>query len=111
MTDYLTKAIFELGVKDWVLRGKPTTESEFNSMFRKVIGKTSNYSAIESDKPSDFGVTWKQVSDKMKAFKQGKDVYVTIPNPNKNETNKRFIRVNAKTVWTKTNPFSMKLEG
>ena len=50
-------------------------------------------------------------SDKMKAFKQGKDVYVTIPNPNKNETNKRFIRVNAKTVWTKTNPFSMKLEG
>ena len=51
------------------------------------------------------------VSDKMKAFKQGKDVYVTIPNPNKNETNKRFIRVNAKTVWTKTNPFSMKLEG
>ena len=68
MTDYLTKAIFELGVKDWVLRGKPTTEAEFNSMFRKVTGADSNGTAIESDKTSDFGVTWKQVSDKKKAL-------------------------------------------
>ena len=68
MTDVSTSLI-ELDVKEWVLRGEPTTEAEFNSMFRKVIGKTSNDSAIESDKPSDFGVTWKQVSDKMKALK------------------------------------------
>ena len=68
MTDVSTSLI-ELDVKEWVLRGEPTTEAQFNSMFRKVIGKTSNDSAIESDKPSDFGVTWKQVSDKMKALK------------------------------------------
>jgi hypothetical protein len=24
---------------------------------------------------------------------------LTIPNPNTNETNKRFIRINAKDVW------------
>lgn len=33
------------------------------------------------------------------AFKQGKNVMLTIPNPNTNETNKRFIRVPAKDVW------------
>jgi len=70
MTDIIT-SLRELGIKDWILRGEgePTTEAEFNSMFRKVTGKTSNDTAIESDKPSDFGVTWKQVSDKMKALK------------------------------------------
>lgn len=36
-----------------------------------------------------------------KAFDAGKRVMVTIENPNKNETNKRFIRVEAKTIWKK----------
>ena len=68
MTDYLAKALFQLYVKEFVLRGEPTTEAEFNAMFRKVTGADSNGSAIESSKPSDFGVTWKQVSDKKKAL-------------------------------------------
>jgi len=29
------------------------------------------------------------------AWRQGKRVMLTVPNPNKNETNKRFIRVEA----------------
>ncbi len=33
------------------------------------------------------------------AWVKGKNVMVTIPNPNEQETNKRFIRVNAKDVW------------
>ena len=33
------------------------------------------------------------------AFKKGKNVVLTIPNPNTNETNKRFIKVPAKEVW------------
>jgi hypothetical protein len=32
-------------------------------------------------------------------FKKGKNVMLTIKNPNTNETNKPFIRVNAKDVW------------
>jgi hypothetical protein len=36
---------------------------------------------------------------KWNAFIAGKNVMVTIPNPNKHETNKRFIRVNARDVW------------
>ena len=59
-------ALHALGIDGWVLRGEPTTEDEFNTMFRKVTGADSNNNAIESDKPSDFGVTWKQVSDKLK---------------------------------------------
>ena len=63
MTDIAT-ALNELGIQEWVLRGEPTTEAEFNEMFRKVTGADSNGSAIESSNPSDFGVTWKQASDK-----------------------------------------------
>jgi hypothetical protein len=38
---------------------------------------------------------------KFKAFMKGKKVFVTIPNPNTNETNKPFIRVPAEQVWRK----------
>jgi hypothetical protein len=34
--------------------------------------------------------------NQIKAWKAGKRVMLTVPNPNKNETNKRFIRVEAK---------------
>lgn len=40
--------------------------------------------------------------NQQKAFMQGKPVMVTIENPNKNETNKPFIRVPANTVWKPT---------
>ena len=41
--------------------------------------------------------------NKQEAFKQGKNVMLTIPNPNKKERNKPFIRVNAKEVWGNPN--------
>jgi len=53
--------IKKLGIEDFVLRGEPTNEVEFKKMFRKVVGKTDDGSAIESDNPSDFGVTWDQI--------------------------------------------------
>ena len=60
----IAQALSELGIKEWVLRGEPTNETEFNAMFRKVTGADANGSAIESSTPSDFGTTWKAVSDK-----------------------------------------------
>ena len=63
MTDTAT-ALSSLGVTEWVLRGEPTSETEFNAMFRKVTGSDANGSAIESDDPADWGVTWSQVSAK-----------------------------------------------
>ena len=64
----IASALSSLGVKEWVLRGEPTTEAEFNSMFRKVTGADSNGSAIESADPKDWGTTWKAVSDKKAAL-------------------------------------------
>jgi hypothetical protein len=61
----IANAISALGIREWVLRGEPTSETEFNSMFRKVTG-SNNGTAIESSTPSDFGTTWKAVSDKKK---------------------------------------------
>ncbi len=60
----VTDALTELGITEWVLRGEPTTEAEFNQMFRKVTGADANGSAVESSTPSDFGVTWSQISAK-----------------------------------------------
>ena len=37
--------------------------------------------------------------NQLSAFLRGKNVMLTIPNPNTNETNKRFIRVPAREVW------------
>ena len=60
----ITEALQELNITEWVLRGTPTTEEEFNQMFRKVTGSDANGTAIESSDPADFGVTWAQVSAK-----------------------------------------------
>jgi len=63
-----SEALSELGITEWVMRGEPTDESQFKSMFRKVTGADSSGTAIESADTSDWGVTWKQVSDKMTAI-------------------------------------------
>ena len=50
--------------EQWVLRGEPTTEGEFNEMFRRIIGEDYNGTAIESDNPDNWGVSWTTVSAK-----------------------------------------------
>ena len=60
----IATALTELGVTEWVLRGEPTTETEFGLMFRKVTGADANGSAIESSNPADWGTTWAAVSAK-----------------------------------------------
>ena len=37
--------------------------------------------------------------NKTRAYWAGKNPWITIDNPNKNETNKRCIRVKANTLW------------
>ena len=58
----IANALTSLGIKEWVLRGEPTNEEEFNQMFRKVTGADENGSAIESADPKDWGVTYAQVA-------------------------------------------------
>ena len=64
----VSEALSELSITEWVMRGEPTSEVEFKEMFRKVTGADTNGSAIETDDTSKWGVTWKQVSDKMTAI-------------------------------------------
>ena len=65
MATTAAEALSALGITEWVMRGEPASEDDFNTMFAKVTGADSNGSAIESSDPSDFGVTWTQVSAKM----------------------------------------------
>lgn len=60
----VAEALSELGITEWVLRGEPTTEAEFNEMFRKVTGADANGTAVESSDPADFGTTWSAVLTK-----------------------------------------------
>jgi len=62
----IAQALTSLGVTEWVLRGEPTNEEEFNQMFRKVTGADANGSAIESADPIDWGTTWTKVSAEKK---------------------------------------------
>ena len=64
----VAEALQELKITEWVLRGEPTNEDEFKSMFTKVTGQDENGTAIESSDESKWGVSWKQISDKMAAI-------------------------------------------
>ena len=57
---------------------------------------------------SDDRTELQKVNDKMKAHLKGKNVMLTIANPNKNETAKPFIRVPAKQECRHTGTFIMK---
>lgn len=47
----------------------------------------------------DYMETSDRIMNQLKAFRAGKKVMVTMDNPNKNETNKPRVRVNARDVW------------
>ena len=64
----VAEALQELKITEWVLRGEPTNEDEFKSMFTKGTGQDENGTAIESSDESKWGVSWKQISDKMAAI-------------------------------------------
>ena len=64
----VSDALVDLGITSWVLRGEPTTEDEFNAMFRKITGEDANGAGIESSDTDDFGVTWSQITAKQTAL-------------------------------------------
>ena len=69
MTDIrISDALTALGVDEFVLRGEPSNQSDFEAMFTKVTGADENGTAIESSNPSDFGTTWSAVKAKKDAL-------------------------------------------
>tara|TARA_B100001094_G_scaffold180108_2_gene174414 strand:- start:716 stop:958 length:243 start_codon:yes stop_codon:yes gene_type:complete len=72
----------------------------------KKSSKTSYTSKGEIGRPMrsrlrhlDEGYESQRIMNQLTAFLKGKKVMLTIPNPNKNETNKPMIKVPAHTVW------------
>ena len=47
----------------------------------------------------DYMASGERMSNQRAAWAKGKNVVLTIPNPNPNETNKRFIRIGARDLW------------
>jgi hypothetical protein len=47
----------------------------------------------------DYRGSIQEQYNKYQAFLRGKNVMLTIENPNKNETNKKYIKVPAREVW------------
>ena len=50
----------------------------------------------------DFIESGQRIVHQAEAFRKGKKVMVTIPNPNKHETKRRFIRVPATEIWKRS---------
>jgi hypothetical protein len=50
---------------------------------------------IRNDVRRDYMDSLDRSINQIKAYAKGKRVMLTVPNPNKNETNKRFIRIAA----------------
>ena len=53
-----------LDAPNFILRGEPTNETEFNEMLY-IVSWDENGQQTESNDPSGFGVTWSQVSAKL----------------------------------------------
>jgi len=74
MEIHLAQAIGELmGDLGWLMRGVPTNETEFNTMFKKITGIDDQGTSIESDNPDDFGITWDQVVAKHTEMQTAED--------------------------------------
>lgn len=97
----VSQALSELGITEWVLRGEPTTEAEFNQMFRKVTGADANGSAIESSDPADFGTDWATVKAKVDEL--------TAAEPLKALREERNRRI-AETDWWASSDLTMTAE-
>jgi hypothetical protein len=51
----------------------------------------------------EYMISGERVHNQRAAWAKGKNVVLTLENPNKNQTNKRFIRINARDVWGSPN--------
>ena len=70
-------------------RAHQTSKGERRCVARDIVKATRR----------DYMQSSERITNQLSAFLKGKNVMLTIPNPNKNETNKRMIRVPAADQW------------
>ena len=62
-----------------------------------TVGRSNQYAS--KAKRREYNQSVERANNQLAAFYRGRNVVLTVENPNKNETNKRFIRVPARDVW------------
>jgi hypothetical protein len=60
----IAKALYALGIHDIIVHGSPSSETEFFTQCKKIVGTTETNEAILSTDPKDFGITWAEVKAK-----------------------------------------------
>ena len=73
----------------------------------RPVGKRPNISRWAKKAQRKNRTKLEIVNAKIRAFMKGKNVILLVPNINKHETNKPFVRINAKDVWSR-NKYIMK---
>ena len=73
--------------------GKKKSRTQYTS--KGVVGRPTR----SRKRHWEEGYQSDRIMNQLKAYLQGKRVMLTIANPNKNETNKPFIKVPEHEVW------------
>ena len=73
----------------------------------RPVGKRPNISRWAKKAQRKNRTILERVNAQLSAFMNNKNVVLVIPNINTNETNKPFVRINAKDIWSK-NKYIMK---
>lgn len=81
---------------------KKSRDSQMSKGERRNVSKWSVNAARRDISPLQ------RANNQLRAHVKGKNVVLTIANPNKSETKKPFIRVPAKEQWRHTGKFIMK---
>ena len=80
---------------------------------KRPVGKRSNVAKwiLKANRKEYLNNELARKHNQIKALRKGKNVMLSIRNINTNETNKKFIRVNARDVWPgATRTYVMKLK-
>ena len=60
----IAKVLYALGIHDIIVHGSPSSETEFFTQCKKIVGTTETSEAILSTDREDFGITWAEVKAK-----------------------------------------------
>lgn len=75
--------------KGKIKRAKYTSQGIHSSVAKNITNEVRR----------EYMASSARIMNQLAAHQKGKRVVVTMENPNKNETNKKFIRVLAKAIW------------
>jgi len=86
--------------------GKKKTRSKYTSSGGPKSVSKSVLSSMKKDRSKSFSIL-----NKIDAWSKGRNTWFTIENPNKNETNKKYIRVKGSELlgdWRNNNKVILK---